>query len=302
MTVPTYAEMIEPLLRVLHERGPLRASEARLAVADRMGLTEEQRSELLPSGAHARYAHRVGWAQDSTKRHGLTTSESWGTWQLTKAGRELLDKHPQGLPADEVQRIATQKRNLTIAEILSGEPGGPHPIPPVSESPEERLEAALQEIRATVARELLERILAAPPEFFEGLVLELLHALGYGTSRSDLQRVGKSGDAGIDGVIALDRLGLEKVYVQAKRWQNNVGRPELQAFFGALAGQRARKGVFITTSGYTREALEFATTVQDSIVVVDGARLTELMIDYGVAVGHRVVKLPHVDADFFEPA
>ncbi|MCB9613483.1 MAG: winged helix-turn-helix domain-containing protein [Sandaracinus sp.] len=95
MTVPTYAEMIEPLLRVLHERGPLRASEARLAVADRMGLTEEQRSELLPSGAHPRYAHRVGWAQDSTKRHGLTTSETWGTWQLTKAGRALLDMHPQ---------------------------------------------------------------------------------------------------------------------------------------------------------------------------------------------------------------
>ncbi|MEZ4251266.1 MAG: restriction endonuclease [Polyangiales bacterium] len=210
--------------------------------------------------------------------------------------------HPQGLPAEEVQRIATQKRNLTIAEILGGEPPGPDVTPPVSESPEERLEAALQEIRATVARELLERILAAPPEFFEGLVLELLHALGYGTSRSDLQRVGKSGDAGIDGVIALDRLGLEKVYVQAKRWQTNVGRPELQAFFGALAGQRARKGVFITTSGYTREALEFATTVQDSIVVVDGARLTELMIDYGVAVGNRVLKLPHVDADFFEPA
>jgi restriction system protein len=265
-----------------------------------MGLTEDQRSELLPSGAHARYAHRVGWAQDSTKRHGLTESPSWGTWALTPKGRILLAAHPESLPADEIQRIATQKRNLSIATILGDDASDMRPETPLTESPEERLEAALQEIRASVARELLDRMLTSPPEFFEGLVLDLLHALGYGTSRSDLQRVGKSGDAGIDGIIALDRLGLEKVYVQAKRWQNNVGRPELQAFFGALAGQRARKGVFITTSGYTRDALDFATSVQDSIVVVDGARLTELMIDHGVAVGHRVLRLPRVDADYFD--
>ncbi|MFM2346257.1 MAG: hypothetical protein RL654_1010 [Pseudomonadota bacterium] len=137
------------------------------------------------------------------------------------------------------------------------------------------------------------------PAFFETLVLDLLHRMGYGANRSDLQRVGGSGDAGIDGIISLDRLGLEKVYVQAKRWQGTVGRPEIQAFYGALAGQRAKKGVFITTSGYTAQALQFAQSVE-GIVLVDGVRLAELMVDHEVGVTARVLKVPKVDVDYFE--
>jgi len=167
------------------------------------------------------------------------------------------------------------------------------------ESPDDRLESALQELSAAVAEELLETILKNSPEFFETLVLDLLHALGYGTSRKDLERVGRSGDGGIDGIISLDRLGLEKVYVQAKRWQGNVGRPEVQAFYGALAGQRAHKGVFITTSAFTQQAREFANSVE-RIVLVDGARLTSLMIEHGVGVTHRIVKVPKLDADYLE--
>jgi len=130
-------------------------------------------------------------------------------------------------------------------------------------------------------------------------VLDLLHAMGYGTSRTDLQRVGGSGDGGIDGIISLDRLGLEKVYVQAKRWQNPVGRPEVQGFYGALAGQRANKGVFITTSTFTTQAVEFANSVE-RIVLVDGKRLTALMTEHGVGVSHRVLKVPKVDSDYFD--
>ena len=162
-----------------------------------------------------------------------------------------------------------------------------------------RLGLALEEIRRSVVAELLDTLATVTPAFFETLVLDLLHRMGYGANRADLQRVGGSGDAGIDGIISLDRLGLEKVYVQAKRWQGTVGRPEIQAFYGALAGQRAKKGVFITTSGYTAQALQFAQSVE-GIVLVDGVRLAELMVDHEVGVTARVLKVPKVDVDYFE--
>jgi restriction system protein len=166
-------------------------------------------------------------------------------------------------------------------------------------SPDDRLEAAIVEMRRTVAAELLETLSQVSPAAFETIVLDLLHRMGYGASRSDLQRVGKAGDEGIDGVISLDRLGLEKVYVQAKRWRSPVGRPEIQAFYGALAGQCAGKGVFITTSAFTSQAVEFARSVE-GIVLVDGTRLTNLMMDHEVGMSLRHVKVPKIDGDYFE--
>lgn len=154
-------------------------------------------------------------------------------------------------------------------------------------------------MRRAVSEQVLERLSTVSPSFFETIVLDLLHRMGYGAKRDDLQRVGGSGDGGIDGVISLDKLGLEKVYVQAKRWQSSVGRPEIQAFYGALAGQRAKKGVFITTSSYTTQAIDFARSVE-GIVLVDGARLAELMIDHEVGVSARTVKLPKIDSDYFD--
>ncbi len=158
---------------------------------------------------------------------------------------------------------------------------------------------AVNEMRRAVAAELLDALAAVSPSFFETIVLDLLHRMGYGASRTDLQRVGGSGDGGIDGVISLDKLGLEKVYVQAKRWQNTVGRPEVQAFYGALAGQRADKGVFITTSSYTPQAIEFARSVE-GVVLVDGRRVAELMIDHEVGASARTVKIPKFDSDYFD--
>jgi len=169
------------------------------------------------------------------------------------------------------------------------------------QSPDERIEAVLKEIHEAVTREVLERIAKAPPAFFENLVLDLLRALGYGASEDDLERVGAPGDGGFDGIISLDRLGFEKVYVQAKRWQGSVGRPEVQGFFGALSGRRARKGVFITTSSFTREAREFGRQIAESVVLIDGQRVATLMIENGVGVTHyRVLRLPRVDGDYFD--
>ena len=159
----------------------------------------------------------------------------------------------------------------------------------------------MTELRQAAVTELLEALGQASSSFFETIVLDVLHKMGYGASRTDLQKVGGSGDAGIDGIISLDRLGLEKVYVQAKRWKESVtvGRPDLQAFYGALAGQKAKKGIFITTSTYTAQAVAFAKSVE-GMVLVDGPKLAELMIDYEVGVTARTVKIPKVDSDYFD--
>ena len=175
----------------------------------------------------------------------------------------------------------------------------PMVAPQATASPDDRLEAALSELKQTVAAELLEMLAQVSPQHFETIVLDVLHRMGYGASREDLQRVGGVGDGGIDGVISLDRLGLEKVYVQAKRWQGSVGRPEVQGFYGALAGPRANKGVFITTSTFSQQAVEFARSVE-RVVLVDGERLAGLMMDHEVGVNLRPIKVPKLDSDYFE--
>ena len=217
---------------------------------------------------------------------------------------DYVATHPSPLSADEVLRLAEEFRDirLTPAPEESEEPrasagtGGGERAP---ESPDETLERALLEIRESVASELIEAILSASPQFFDNLVLDLLHAMGYGTSRTDVQRVGGVGDEGIDGIISLDRLGLEKVYVQAKRWQNSVGRRDVQGFFGALRGQRANKGVFITTSTFTDQAMDFAKSIE-GLVLIDGKRLAALMIEHSVGVTNRPIQIPKIDSDYFE--
>jgi restriction system protein len=239
------------------------------------------------------------------KRAGSSESPRRGFWQLTPNGLAFAAKNKR-LPDDELERLANADRALRLRpkkDATSTEaPSAPALSAAESErsSPEERIEAALAELRDSVARDLLETIGRAPPAFFEQLVLELLHAMGYGTSRSDLQRVGGSGDGGIDGIISLDRLGLEKVYVQAKRWRNNVGSPEVQGFLGALQLQGASKGVFITTSTFTKEAQDAATRARGSVVLVDGERLTALMMEHAVGVSHKALRVPKVDNDYFD--
>jgi restriction system protein len=305
MDVPTYDRFIEPLLRWLaRQDAPVSAGAAHEAMADALGLTAEQRELLVPSGQQLVYKNRCGWAHDRLKRAGLSSSPKRGHWQLTDQGRDFVRSSPVPLAVVEVDRLATGFMGVRLRPTT--EDAAPEPLPPTSRatapgasSPDERLDQAMAEIRSSVASELLELIGRTSPKYFETIVLDVLHSMGYGARRSDLQRVGGSGDGGIDGVISLDRLGLEKVYVQAKRWQSVVGRPEVQGFYGALAGQRANKGVFITTSAFTRQATDFAASVE-RIVLIDGERLAQLMIEYEVGVSSRALRLPKVDSDYFE--
>lgn len=298
--LPTYDLFIEPVLRVLiqHPDG-LRAAEVHDAAADYLQLTEEQRSALLSSG-QAVYKNRCGWAHDRLKRAGLSASPSRGLWQLTQDGVTYIKQYAEtSIPEDEVQRIASSHVGTTLSAINSDSVAAADEAISASVSPDDQLEQAIQALRQATASELLETLLNVNPNRFEVIVLDVLHGLGYGTSRQDLQRVGGSGDAGIDGVISLDKLGIEKVYVQAKRWQGTVGRPELQAFYGALAGQKAKRGIFITTSSFTAQALAFAQSVE-GIVLIDGVRLVNLMMDTEVGVTSRVLKVPSLDLDYFE--
>ena len=304
MAVPTYDLFIEPVLRYLaaHPEG-VSAKDAHEAAADVLAISEEDRQELLPSGAQLIYKNRAGWAHDRLKRAGLSSSPRRGTWKITKEGLDFVATHPEPFSTQTSTELAMGYIGVRLRP--QAENGDQHEqderaviSSPVA-SPDDRLGEALREIRQTAESELLELLANVSPSFFETIVLDLLHAMGYGTNRTDLQRVGGVGDGGIDGVISLDRLGLEKVYVQAKRWESSVGRPDLQAFYGALAGHKARKGVFITTSTYTAQALEFARSVE-GIVLVDGLRLTGLMIDHEIGVNARVLRIPKIDSDYFD--
>lgn len=303
MFVPTYDQFIEPVLRFLatHPEGAS-TRDAQEAAAKALNLSEEQRQAQVSSG-QATYRNRAGWAHDRLKRAGLSSSAKRGYWKLTEAGMAYAAQHPEPLSAAEVERLAMGFVDVKLKPAGDAAPldGDALFVPSVSAtiSPDDRLEQALKELRESVAVDLLDNLKQVSPERFEVIVLDVLHSLGYGTSRSDLQRVGGSGDGGIDGVISLDKLGLEKVYVQAKRWQSTVGRPELQAFYGALAGQKAKRGVFITTSGFTSQAIDFAKSV-DGVVLVDGTRLVHLMMDHEVGVASRVIRLPKLDSDYFD--
>lgn len=306
MTVPTYDQFIEPLLRFLaqHPDG-VPAKQAHDAAASALGLSDEARQQLVPSGTQPIYKNRAGWAHDRLKRAGLSSSPRRGFWKPTAEGIAFAKSNAAPFTLELTEKLAMGFIGVKLkqpsgveAQGLLTSAGASFPSAAVA-SPDDRLGQALVELRQAAASELLELLASAPPSFFETIVLDLLHRMGYGANRDDLQRVGGTGDAGIDGVISLDRLGLEKVYVQAKRWQGSVGRPDLQAFYGALAGQKAKKGVFITTSTYTAQARDFATSV-DGLVLIDGVRLAELMIDHEVGITARTVKIPKIDSDYFD--
>jgi restriction system protein len=306
MAIPTYDRFIEPLLRYLvHRPEGVPAKQEHEDLAGLLALTDEDREQLLPSGAQPIYKNRAGWAHDRLKRAGLSSSPRRGFWKATDAGIEFAKEHAGSFSPELVEKLAMGYLGVKLRPSSADSPreAAVSPTPaaasPAVASPDDRLGQALTELRQSAAAELLDLLGGASPSFFERIVLDLLHRMGYGATRDDLQRVGGTGDAGIDGIISLDRLGLEKVYVQAKRWQDSVGRPQLQAFYGALAGQKARKGVFITTSSFTPQALDFAKSVE-GIVLIDGPRLAGLMIDYELGVTARTVKIPKIDGDFFD--
>ncbi len=267
-------------------------------LAAELGLTADDKAERVPSGQQKVHANRVGWAHDRLKRAELSQSVQRGVWQATPKGLAFAKQYSSPLRPEVLATLAHPSAEATATK---GPVDLPPPVADASASPDDRIDSALQEIRDSVATELLELIGRESPSFFESLVLDLLHAMGYGLSREDLQSVGATGDGGIDGIISLDRLGLQKVYVQAKRWVNPVGGPVVRDFIGALTTRGADKGVLLTTSKFTGDAYTTAEKVRTgTIVLIDGRRLAELMIDHGVGVSHRALRVPRVDNDYFE--
>jgi restriction system protein len=292
-----------PLLALASDGEEHLPREAADALAKHFALSDTERAELLPSGMQPVFNNRIGWARTFLKQAGLLDSPRRGVFKITDVGKKLLAEKPTRIDMKLLERYESYrafrlrgKRANASATVAVEE------LP--SETPEDAMAAAYQRLRAELESELLEQVMAASPAFFEKLVVDLLLAMGYGGSRRDAGRaIGQSGDGGIDGVINEDRLGLDVIYLQAKRWEGTVGRPEIQKFAGALQGQRAAKGVFITTSTFSKDAVEYANRIPTKIILLDGDALVSYMFDYGVGVsrtgGYEIKRL---DTDYFDPA
>jgi restriction system protein len=299
MAIPDYQSVMLPLLQLAGDQKEHSLREAIEALADEFNLTDEERRELLPSGQQATFDNRVGWARTYLKKAGLLESTRRGYFQVTERGLGILEQSPPEINSaflrqfPEFVEFQAPRRDKTGKAREMG----------VSETqtPEEEIEAAYQRVRQGLATELLQTIKSCSPAFFERLVIDLLVKMGYGGTRKDAgQAVGRSGDGGIDGIIKEDRLGLGIVYIQAKRWEDSVGRPEIQKFAGALQGQRARKGIFITTSAFSKAANDYVSRIDSKIVLIDGDALAQLMIDYGIGVTPIAsYELKRVDSDYF---
>ena len=297
MTIPVFQEITLPLLQLAADRQVRVLASARKELARHFKLTTAEEEELLPSGRQNRFTNRVAWAKVYLERGGLLSSPARGQFQITDRGLNVLASHPlridikflESFPEFLAFRARHQESSTAPDEDAE------------TATPEEALEVAYQSIRAGLASELLARVKAASPRFFEQLVVELLLKMGYGRAGGNGEVVGKSGDEGIDGVIAEDRLGLEMVYLQAKKWEGTVGRPEIQKFVGALHGQRARKGVFITTGFFSSEAGNYVRSIDPRIALIDGVQLAQFMIDFNVGVApDRSYEVKKIDSDYFD--
>ena len=306
MPIPDYQSVMLPLLRFAGDGAEHKFRDAVEALALEYQLTPDERSELLPSGTAPLFDNRVGWARTYLKQAGLLESPKRGVLRITERGKATLSKSPKRIDVkfldqfSEFRDFRTKRSDTSSAAIDT--PAAPVPPAQETETPEDRLAAAYRRIRQDLESELLEQVKGSSPAFFERLVVDLLVAMGYGGSRRDAGRaLGKSGDGGIDGIIKEDKLGLDVIYLQAKKWEGTVGRPEIQKFAGALQGHRAAKGVFITTSSYSRDALEYVNMINTKIILIGGQELAALMIDHNVGVTRvGMYELKKVDADYFE--
>lgn len=298
MSIPKFQEITLPMLKLASDGQVWSLADAREEMAKHFQLTEEELEELLPSGRQARFANRVAWAKVYLERGGLLSSPKRAHFQITERGKDVLQDPPDEISIKflsqypEFQEFRSRSSKSTESE--SDEES--------SDTPEETLESAYLTIRKNLASEVLGRVKSCTPRFFEHLVVDLLLNMGYGRAGGGTgERVGQAGDEGIDGIISEDRLGLEMVYLQAKRWEGTVGRPEIQKFVGALHGKRARKGVFITTGSFSADAAAYVQTIDPKVALVDGKQLAEYMIDFGLGVSlARAYEVKRIDTDYFE--
>lgn len=301
MPVPDYQTVMLPLLRIYSDGAIHSLNEAIDTLAREFKLTDDDLRVLLPSGRQTTFRNRVGWARTYMSKAGLLATAKRGHFSITKAGLAVLAENPTRIDARFLRQFPSfvqfqeSKHESDLSTTV------PLPHSETKESPEEQIESAHTQLTRALAGELLTRIQTSAPDFFERLVVELLLKMGYGGSRQDAGRaIGRSGDGGIDGIINEDRLGLDSIYLQAKRWENPVGRPEIQKFAGALAEHRAKKGVFITTSAFTKEARTSADKHDARIVLIDGEKLATLMIDHGLGVTLEAsYEVKRIDSDYF---
>ncbi len=299
MAIPDFQTVMLPLMRHCQDGQEHSISDTVEALAKHFKLTDEERKALLPSGVQEVFRNRVAWAKSHLKMAGLLANPRRGIYQITPRGQEVLAKPPAALnlrflhqfPEYQAFRATHRERPQEPDEAETNH----------GATPEESLETAYAKIRDDLASDILQRLKTCSPTFFERLVVEVIVKMGYGGSRQDAGKaIGKSGDGGIDGMIKEDKLGLDAIYIQAKRWENTVGRPEIQKFVGALTGQRAKKGLFITTSDFSADAQDYVSRIDTKIVLIDGETLAQLMIDHNVGVSTiATYDLKKIDTDYF---
>jgi restriction system protein len=301
MAVPDYQSFLLPVLSFLQDGLEHSSREAYDAMAEVFSLTESECQELLPSGQQATYENRIGWALTYLTKAGLCDKPGRGKFQITQRGQAVLQQKPAKInnkfllqfPEFQQFKQRTPKAVDQSEPIVDTE---------TAQTPEEVLQETYQALKAELAEEMLQQLKAASPRFFERVVVDLLVAMGYGGSRKEAGKaIGGSGDGGVDGIISEDPLGLDSIYIQAKRWEGTVGRPVVQAFAGSLEGFRARKGVMITTSDFSKEARDYVTRIEKKIVLINGNMLADLMIESDVGVDEKerfVIK--KIDNDYFE--
>jgi len=298
MSIPDYQTIMLPLLKNVKDGKEYSLEETTNLIIDQFKLTENEKNELLPSGGQTIISNRVGWARTYLKKAALLESPKRGYLRITERGKQLLSKDISEINVktlnqyDEFKEFRSKHKEKTQNEEV---------ISNAFVTPEEAFEYGYQKITENLSDELLEKIKSCSPRFFENLVVELLVKMGYGGSRKEAGEViGKSGDGGIDGIIKEDRLGLDIIYIQAKRWENVVGRPEIQKFAGALLGQKARKGIFITTSYFTDDADDYANNIESKLILIDGDKLAKLMIEHSVGLNTiNTYEVKKIDNDYF---
>jgi len=299
VAIPDYQSIMLPLIEMAADGGEYSLREAIENLAQYFSLSDEERQAMLPSGRQATFDNRVGWARTYLKKANLLQTTRRGYFQITAKGKSTLAERPIEINVKYLERFPeffefkNFKREPSNSENL--------PIQIQDKTPEENLETIVQGLNQDLASELLDNIKICSPSFFEALVIDVLVKMGYGGTRQDAGKiVGRSGDGGIDGTINEDRLGLDIIYVQAKRWENPVGRPEIQKFAGALQGFRARKGIFITSSSFTTEAKDFVARIDNKIILIDGQNLAQYMIEFDVGVTTKdTYQIKKIDFDYF---
>jgi len=293
---------MRPLLRYASDGEEHQLKDAAQKLAQDFKLTEEEVNEFLPSGQQPVFINRIGWARTYLKKAGLLSSPRRGYFQITSRGRSVLQEGPREINVKYLERFPEFLDFKAARKDIAEESGGQLELATTSgQTPHEALETAYERLRSELAIDKLQTLQSSDPALLEKVVVELIVKMGYGGSRKDAGKaIGRTGDEGIDGIIKEDHLGLDNIYVQAKRWDATVGRPEIQKFAGALQGQRARKGIFITTSEFSKEAHEYVSRIDSKIVLIDGKTLSRLMIDFGVGVtAVATYEVKKIDSDYF---